>query len=267
MKNILTLFLLLLTLSSCNLAKSVVAINKSTDHFKTLQQDSRVLYEEGAQALASQVALRLDDSIFSIETSHYQPFSKPVAIFVCQSKESFVAYCVNKKASGCVSNARLFLAPSSFEKDSFVLTHELSHLHMAMRLESIFWYLKAPVWFHEGLAVYVSNGEGTGDISTDLARTSIAAGKTFIPNASANIFFRKTASSFNLDAHMFYQQSGMFVAFLHDIDEEKFKTFILAVEEGKAFETAFTDAYKQSIRHVWDEFVQLQTQFEQSRHS
>jgi len=256
-----------MTLSSCNFAKSVVAINKSTEHFKVSQRDSRVLYEEGAQTFANQVYTQLNAATQAVESKLYQPFSKPVFVFVCASKESFVGYCVNTKASGCVSNARLFLAPSSFEKDSFVLTHELSHLHMAMRLDSLFWYLKVPVWFHEGLAVYVSKGEGTGDVNTAMASASIVSGETFVPNTSVNILSRKYASTFNLEPHMFYRQAGMFVAFLHDIDEEKFKTFILAIEDGKAFETAFIDAYQQPIEKLWDEFVQLQTKLEQSRHT
>jgi len=242
-----------------------MAINKSTDHFKVSAQDSRVLYEEGAQTFASLVASELDAAVQAVESGQDQAFSKPIAIYICASKESFVGYCVNSKASGCVSNARLFLAPSSFEKDSSVLTHELSHLHMAMRLDSLFWYLKAPVWFHEGLAVYVSKGEGTGDVNTAEASASIVSGETFVPNTSVNILFRKYASTYNLEPHMFYRQAGMFVEFMHDIDEEKFKTFILAVEDGKAFETAFTDAFQQPIDKLWDEFVQRHKQLEQNK--
>ncbi len=257
--------LVLVSLAGCNLAKTAMAISRSTDHFKVLEQDGRVFYEEGALPFASRVAMQLDAAIAAVESAHHQTFNKPVSVFVCHSRESFAAYCVNTRASGCVSNARLFLAPSSFEKDSFVLSHELSHLHMAMQLDSIFWYLKAPVWFHEGLAVYAAKGEGARDISTEEAAAFIVAGRSFVPNSSVNIFSRKTPASFNLGAHLFYRQAAMFVAFLHDIDEEKFKTFIVAVAGGKAFASAFTDAYHQSIENLWDKFVQLQVKPEQRR--
>ena len=66
---------------------------------------------------------------------------------------------------------------------------------------------------------------------------------------------------------MFYKQAGMFVGFLREIDEKKFKAFILAVAAGKTFEPAFVDVYHQSIDALWGEFIQLHKKLEQKRHT
>jgi len=245
-----------ISISGCTAFKAVIAMNKSTEQFIPLKQDSRVLYEEGSEAFALQISRQLDAAIQAVERGQYSHFKKPVTIHVCNTIVSFTSYCVQRKAAGCVINERLFLSPVSNQKGRNVLTHELSHLHMGQKLEFIHW-ATIPVWFQEGLAVYVSNDEGAKKVTKAEASHGIATGKIFKPNKSGGLIFRKQAHSFNLAPHMFYKQAGMFISFLHDIDKDKFKSFILAVADGKTFELAFVGAYRQPIDILWNKFVQL----------
>jgi len=251
---VLMLFALLMT--SCTAAKAVVAMNRSTSQFIALEQDKRVLYEQGAKEHAVIISNELDSAVNTVEQKQYKTFIKPVTIYICNSIESFTDYCLQSKASGCVINERLFLSPKAFQAKHQVLTHELSHLHMEQQLGLFDWVSGYPVWFQEGLAVYVSNGEGANRVAPEEARKAMAKGKTFAPNLSGSLLFRKTAYSFDLKPNMFYRQAGMFVEYLHNIDEKKFKTFLLSIEAGENFEKSFLSAYGVSLSETWEQFIQ-----------
>lgn len=261
------LLCLLISFASCTPIKAAIAMKKSTEHFIPLKQDSRVLYEKGSEEFAAQISKQLDAGIQDVERGQYSHFSKPVTVYVCNTVESFTSYCLQKKAAGCVANERLFLSPISNQKDRNVLTHELSHLHLEQQLGMLDWHSGSPAWLQEGLAVLVSNDEGAKKVSRVRASQAIATGRTFRPNTSGSLIFKKTAHSFNLDPYMFYKQAGMFVGFLREVDEEKFKIFILGLAAGQAFEPAFVGAYHQPIDVLWGEFVQFHKQLEQKRHT
>ncbi len=258
MSRIIILIFLAISITSCTATKAVIAMNKSTNQFIVLEQDKRVLYEKGAKKHAEILANKLDTAVQTVEQKQYKKFTKPITVYICNSIESFTDYCVQSQASGCVLNERLFLSPKNFQANRQALTHELSHLHMEQQLGMFAWHSGYPAWFQEGLATYVSNGEGASRVSPGEAGKAIAEGKTFTPNMSGSLIFRKAAHSFGLTPNMFYRQAAMFIEYLHDIDTMKFKTFLLSVEAGKNFEKSFSSAYGATLNEIWKEFIRQQ---------
>lgn len=258
MNRIIILICITLSISSCTAAKAMVAMHKSTDHFITLKKDRRVVYETGAEKFAEIIADRLDAAIDSVERGQYRKFTKPVTIHICNSVESFTAYCVEHRAAGCVLNERLFLAPKNFQPHNEALTHELSHLHLEQQLGMLTWHSGYPSWFQEGLATYISHGEGASKVTPDEARKAIALGSSFLPDLTGSLILPKTARSYSLKPNMFYRQASMFVEYLHSLDADKFKTFLLSVEDGNDFEKSFSFAYGTNLKEIWKIFVQQQ---------
>jgi hypothetical protein len=81
------------------------------------------------------------------------------------------------------------------------------------------------------------------------------AGRTFVPETSGGVFWRKSASSYGLSPHLFYREAAMFVAYLKRLDEARFKTLLLGVEDGGSFKTVFAAAYGEDIESVWQGFT------------
>lgn len=255
MMRMLLIFTICLGLGSCTVAKAAIAMNRSTSHFQEFGKDPRILFEAGAEANARIVSNHIDAAIQRVEQQQYKKFTKPVTIHVCNSVESFTDYCVVSRASGCVLNERLFLAPKAFEKDQPIITHELSHLHMEQQLGMAAWHNNAPSWFQEGLAVYVSDGEGANQVSIDDAWKSIKQGKRFYPETEGSLLFKKSASSYGLKPDMFYRQASMFVAFLENHNPAAFKNLLLSIASGTPFEQAFRANYLSEIELLWNRFT------------
>lgn len=223
-----------------------------------LKQDNRVLYEEGAEMHAEFIASKLDGAISDIEKRQYRKFTKPITIHVCDTVKSFTSYCVVQNAAGCVLNERLFLSPKNAQSREDVLTHELSHLHIEQQLGMYKWHSGYPAWFQEGLATYVSGGQGAQKATINEARKAFSDGQHFLPNSSGSLLFPKTAHAFGLKTNMFYRQTAMFVEYLHDIDRARFNGFIVSIENGVDFEEAFIFEYGKSINDVWKQFLEQQ---------
>lgn len=258
MSRIIILIFAAISITSCTATKAVIAMNKSTNQFIALDQDKRVLYEKGARKYAETVASKLDTAIQTVEKKQYKKFTKPFTVHICNSVKSFTDYCVKSQASGCVLNERLFLSPKNFRANQQALTHELSHLHVEQQLGIFAWHSEYPAWFQEGLATFVSNGEGANRVDPDEARKAISEGRTFTPNMSGSLIFRKEAHSFGLKPNMFYRQAAMFIEYLHNIDRMKFKTFLLSVEAGENFAESFFAAYGVGLNEIWKKFIQQQ---------
>lgn len=252
---VVVLFLTFLA-SGCTATKAVIAMNKSTDSFIVSKQDNRILYEKGAEKNAQIISNELDTAIQIVEQKQYKKFTKPVKIYICNTVKSFTSYCVNPHAAGCVLNEKLFLSPKNFISNQNALTHELSHLHIEQQLGMIQWHSGYPSWFQEGLATYVSGGQGAGKVTVEEAKKAINHGLTFQPETSGSLIFKKTAYSYGLKSHMFYRQASMFVEYLHDLDKLKFKIFLLSVENGKDFEKSFFSIYKITLVEAWNNFTQ-----------
>lgn len=255
---ILPLFLViaLLSVAGCSFVQQPIAALRSTDHFIPSENDSRVLFEPGAENYANKIALFLPSAIQQIEEKQYHVFVEPVRVYVCASRESFKKYYGADVRAGVLT--KLFLSPRIFEDGDEIakkyLTHELAHLHLQQQL-GVYKMSKLPMWFKEGLATYVSNGGGAHLISEKQAIDSIRAGKYFVPNKADGFIFKKTPSDFGLKPHMFYRQSMMFISYLAAINEPGFRNLLLSVESGQRFPTALQAAYNKNLEELWSEFL------------
>ena len=178
-------------LGSSFVRQSIAAL-RSTDHFIIYTNDSRILFEPGAEAYAIKIGGVLDSAIKRIEAKQYSNFTDPVRVHVCSSRESFKKYFGADVRAGVL--IKLFLSPRVFDDGNVVaelyLTHELSHLHIRDKIGN-YKMSRLPVWFKEGLATYVSGGGGAHTVSDKEAVDAIISGKHFIPNKRGGLIFSK----------------------------------------------------------------------------
>ena len=263
------ILILSITSTSCG---QIGAYFRSTDHFIQLESDQRVLYETHALDIALQVARNLDNSIKKIEKEQYCPFSKPIAIYVCETKENFAKFTgVSQKIKAAVFNGKIFLSASLREQPERIptlITHELSHLNLIQQIGTAKYVHNIPSWFVEGLAVFVSNGGGAENVNETDAAHAILVGACFHPDSTGSFLFPKTASSYHLKPHMFYRQAAMFVQFLKKYDSEKFKGLLQAFQNGASFDHAFQASYGKNIDAYWTIFKEnLTKQFNSDANS
>lgn len=227
-------------------------------HFGPLPADSRIYYEPGAWPYAERVALVLPEAIAQVERRQYQPFAKPVAIYVCGSEECFARYVPHPPnlTAAVVFENRLLLAPRLFTREPErlypILVHELSHLHLGQRLGH--YTMAIPVWFHEGLAALVADGGGADLAHEEDAALAAAAGRHFVPDAAHEAARRKNAEHWGLKITLFYRQAMMFVAHLKARGEARFRAFVLALQRGGDFDAAFMESFGASAAAAAREF-------------
>lgn len=245
-------------ITGCTLLRNSVAALKSTSHFVPMGTDTRVLSEPGAEDVAVVIAADLAKAIATVEKAQYRPFAKPVQVYVTKNEESFADFTgVPKQVRGAVI-IKVFLSRGLRQEPdriNRILTHELSHLHLGQQLGIYGYNANLPSWFQEGLAVIVSGGGGAEKVSEAEAAKAILAENGLKPEAAGSFFFKKSAHSYGIEPHMFYRQSGMFVAWLMHLDPEKFRSFMLTIEDGGKFSESFRKAFGQSLDTTWQRFV------------
>jgi hypothetical protein len=238
---------------------AVAPLWRSTDQFLPFAGDPRVRYEPGAENAAAVIARALPAALATIGRAQFRPFAKPVTIYVCASTAAFDRYGFGVTGGGgFVLNGRLFISPkpqNTAERLPRVLTHELSHLHLEQQLGLFRFALNVPNWFKEGLAVCVSGGGGAETVSETEASDALAHGRAFHPEERGHLLFPQTGAREHLPAHLFYRESGLFVAFLARRDPAAFKRLVLAVEDRREFADAVRDAYERELAALWREFV------------
>ena len=250
---------LVLSLSACTTTRSLIASFHSTDHFLNLTPDSRILYEAGAEANAREIVPLLPDAINTVEKQQYSQFRYPVEIYVCASTESY--YKLTGARSRAVVTSKLFLSPAIFQDRKTMplyLTHELSHLHLQQQI-GIYGAIKLPSWFKEGLATFVSGGGGATNFTDEQAINEISNGHNFVPDEGgivSSLLFPRYGNYWKLDNQMFYRQCMLFVAFMRKSNEISFSTFLIAIQNGEEFSTAFTMAYNENLSKLWGEFIE-----------
>ena len=264
---IISVTILISLLQGCSLIKIGIAYGQSTENFIVHPKDSRVLYETGAEASADTIVSHIENSIAIVESMHYQKFSKDIKIHVCASIETFESHTTMKKSRGTTIGDKLFLSPKLFTQPKTVksiLTHELSHLHLAQKLGGITLYMNVPSWFQEGLATYVSSGGGAEKISVYDAVKALESQTFFIPDDTASIFDLKNATSYGFTEHysdpltaqhMYYRQSSMFVAYLKNSDNDSFNGLMKLILKGEKFKSAYSKKFDGNIKDSWNKFV------------
>jgi hypothetical protein len=264
------LLLLLTTLPGCGLVRAGVAALRSTDGFKPIESDKRVLAEPGAEELARQVAGYLSEAIAIVEREQFRDFTKPVQVYVCASEESFVRSTgASKNASGVVTT-KLFFSKrlAGFPPDQIRarVIHELSHLHLEQQLGAYGFDTHIPAWFQEGLAVVVSQGGGAEQVSDGEAVRALLKGSRFVPESKGSFFFKKSAKSYGLEPHLFYKQASLFVEYLKNLSVMQFGLFLLALEDGRDFEKSFRSVYGMAIDEAWGDFLSRLKEKEKEMH-
>jgi len=251
-----------IALSGCASAPTLQATLKPTDQFIALESDARVLFEPGAQNYAQEVARLLPQAVAEVEAGHYRPFPDPLKVYVCGSDACFANYVTTPNLSAAVvPNNRLFLAPRLFAAEArrlpAILTHELSHLHMGQQIGHF--SHTVPTWFHEGLAAHVSRGGGAEFASDEESRQAMREGRRFEPEARDSIGSRNRGERLGLSTHVFYRQSMMFVGYLKQMAEDKFRDFLVAVEDRADFELSFGKAFDMDLAAAGRRFFAVQT--------
>jgi hypothetical protein len=263
---IVLILLIVPAVSGCAAMRNIAANFYSTDHFVALADDPRIRYEPGAEAtqtLARLVQPYLNDAIAEVEVAHYRPFRKPVIVHICATQQSFARFTgMTERMRGAVHPGQgLFLNPVLLEREAGVraiLIHELSHLHINQQQRMNF--VDMPSWFNEGLATFVSQGGGAEFAPEADARKLIAAGKIFTPNESGSRLALDQSGvlatlGLSNASHMFYRQGMMFIAFLKQRDETRFKQFLLDLQDGEFFSPAFWRAFGADVKTLQLEFI------------
>lgn len=224
--------------------------------FLTLNGDSRIRYEAGAERAASLTGELLRNAIRTVERAHGRPFRRQVEVYVLASKRSFVR--LSPHARALTSRGRVYLSPGLFEDPAQVagiLAHELSHAHFMQYLGTDRGPPKIPAWFREGFAVWLAGGAGAERVTPAQAVEAIRRGdglplddhwrKGRLPASP-----RQPAS-----AHMLYRQAAVFIEYLRHLDSHRFDLLVASLLDGIPFQRAFRERYGHSAEFMWETFA------------
>ena len=261
MKRAFTIFSILLVISGCSTVRTAIAMMQTTDNFTLYSERNGLLFQEvDPSPLAMGAEKYLSEAIAVVEMEQYRKFAKPIKIYAVSTLHNLRKYCGYKDVLGCVVNEKLFLSPRILTQPEGtlprLLTHELSHLHIAQQL-SLLQRANVPTWFREGLAVYVSTrNDASAKLDFKEAKTKISQGKAFYPNEEGSLFFQKDNASFHLSRRLFYREAASFVQFLHDADSTGFRDLLLSIQDKQAFSSSFQKCYGVTVDAKWKEFVE-----------
>jgi hypothetical protein len=252
------LFSVLVIFCSCTAIRQGLALIRTPDKFISL--NDTVHYENHKDSVfACQVNNALHVLIDSVELKHYCSFIDPFKVYICSSTVSFCKYTGSK-----FPGPRAFATPKGVfvsprlkgSSDWFdIVYHELSHIIMFQHL-GIYRYRKIPAWFHEGLATYISNGGGSGNVTDSAAIFSVLHGHHFNPVARENIFNPKSFKNNEIGAWVLYRQSMLFVTFLAKRNKGAFEELMGLIIREEPFPKAVKKIYGMNVAALWDIFVE-----------
>lgn len=251
--------LIAITLSGCNMAQQGHQAGKSAAHFKPLESDSRISYEPHAEDIARSVASFLPESIATVERELHGPFVKTVHVNIFESADNFAASTrVSKQEWGVMISGTVFLsgivktAPDDHIKA--LLTHELVHLYFQQKLLAAKRPPTLPMWFEEGLAEFVSGGSAMVMVSEQEAIRAVLAGNHIFSDAAGRLEHPERCK-YGVEAHMFYRQAEMFVAYLQSLEGIKFRSLILALADGEDFDISWRSHMGIPLHDAWRQFT------------
>lgn len=246
----------ILSLLSCSALHQGLAAIRNPKGFTGI--DENVFIENSNDKMFGEhISAILPTLIDSIGRKQNQKLLKMVPIYLCHTNESFCKYAGSKYPGprAKVTNKGFFISPRlKPSKDWYeIIYHELSHVAMLQNL-GLYRHFKTPVWFHEGLATFISNGGGSGDVTDSSAISEILKGKHFFPLAKDNILSQKSFKN-KLPPWMNYRQSMLFVRYLKEKDTDKFRQLIENINKRIVFNNAFENAYGISVQEMWNAFL------------
>jgi hypothetical protein len=246
-----------LSMEGCRLIGSGIA--RLTSDFNVLRSDNRILYEEGAEALAEAAARYLPKAIADVKLKQYGSLQGPVKVYVFASSKSFAKFAGTSDAVlGAGLENEIFLSGkllNTMDKAQGILTHELSHVQLSQVLGIVKFNRALPRWFREGLAVYVANGGGATRATEAEAIDKFVEGKHFTPETKGALLNVKLDATGKLEPKIFYRQSGMFVQFLADNYPVQFESMLKGLQEGKDFQTQYIMAFKNNVDEELKYFI------------
>ncbi|MEQ1530227.1 MAG: hypothetical protein ABL925_13010 [Methylococcales bacterium] len=108
------------------------------------------------------------------------------------------------------------------------------------------------------MAELITNGNLLEKVSETEARNLMLSGRIIQAKDSGSLLGYDITESFgNLPnpRYIFYRQGMMFVAWLKQRNEAKFKVFLLSIQDGLAFREAFDQAFDGGVESLQTEFV------------
>lgn len=252
------LSLVIAVLSSCAPSRQGLAYLRPLNKFASAA--ANVFVEEPsdsafAKEIGSVLALYSD----SVELKHQSKFLAPARTYLCHTTQSFCSHTGSKSPGprAFVSPKGMFISPRLKDTPDWqaIVYHEMSHIILFQHL-GIFRYRKTPVWFTEGLATYISNGGGSGNVTDQAAWDSLHQGKHFEPVDEEPLLFPKSFSNDNIGAWVQYRQAMLFVAFLHDHNEQAYVKLLNSVFAKKPFPKAVQEAYGMKVAELWNIFME-----------
>jgi hypothetical protein len=234
-------------------------IARFTSDFKVLSSDNRILYEEGAVALAEEAARYLPQAIRTVETKQYGSFKRPVTVYVFATSKSFSKFSgVPEEVIGAGLKDEVYLSgklSNMMEKTRGILIHELSHSQLSQTLGAIQFNRALPRWFREGLAIYVADGGGATNATEEETIDNFLEGKHFIPEIKGELLNISLSATAELHPKIFYRQSGMFVQFLARNQPAQLEKMLRGLQEGKPFEDQFIESFENNVDEVLKHFI------------
>jgi hypothetical protein len=249
--------------------KAVLAKYKSTDHFVILPKDSRIRFEKTAKENAIALKEILDGSQKKVELVLNSHFEKPIEVYVCSSQDSFNEYVfLSKNVRGAVYWGKLFLSPGAFSQGEKSLveltTHELTHYLFYTHLGAKAHLEHIPLWFREGIAVFVANGGAEYTKDKDVFDLISSEEKEAYLSGDIKFWFASKnphdALTKNGTANwLLYRVGAMFVHYMHDSKPDNFEKLIKLLLSGTEFNTAVEISYGKNIELLLKEFAQYLT--------
>ena len=259
-------FAVVAILSQPMLLKAMRAKFKSTDSFIALSADPRIRYEENSKDNAIAVQKILQQSQDSVEHLLKSKFKKRIEVYVCASQETFNEYVfLSTNVRGAVYWGKLFLSPGAFSGDQTSLTelatHELTHYLFYTHLGEKASIENMPLWFREGLAVFVANGGAAYTHEKDVFHQFSLEEKEAFQSGSVDYWFntedpRDAVIKTGRVNWIFYRVSALFIHYLHDSQSENFENLITLLLSGTKFNRAVELSYKRTIDSLLEEFQQ-----------
>ncbi|WP_332852026.1 hypothetical protein [Duganella sp. S19_KUP01_CR8] len=253
-------------LSQPMLLKAVRAKFKSTDNFIALALDPRIRYEENSKENAIAVQKILQHSQDSVELLLKSKFKKPIEVYVCATQETFNEYVyLSVNVRGAVYWGKLFLSPGAFGRDQSSLaeltTHELTHYLFYTHLGEKSSIENIPLWFREGIAVFVANGGAAYTREKDVFRQISSEEKEAYQSGAVDAWFnakdpRDAVNNSGRANWLLYRVGALFIHYLHDTQPEKFEKLISLLLSGTKFNRAVELSYERTIDSLLAEFKQ-----------
>ncbi|WP_147328087.1 MULTISPECIES: hypothetical protein [unclassified Duganella] len=246
--------------------KALIAKYKSTDNFITLAEDPRIRYEKNAKGNALSLKEILDASQRKVEVTLNSRFVKPIETYVCASQDSFNEYVfLSKNVRGAVYWGKLFLSPGAFDRGEESLveltTHELTHYLFNTHLGEEAHIKNIPIWFREGIAVFVADGGPDYTKEKAVSELMSIAEKEAYLSGNVDFWF---ASKNPADAvtkngvanWLIYRIGASFVHYMHDSQPEHFEKLTQLLLSGAEFSQALEVSYGKNIDVLRKEFSQ-----------